>query len=366
MEKELLHKYFRGETTEQEEKQIMDWAEASPENYREYLEERRIWNALLIHYSNTADKKVHFSNYRRFIQYAALVAVLFTAGFYFLYINKNEASLISMKDIQEPTLVLENKEQIALNQRSFAIRKGDAQIKNDNKSNKLSYQQQGKEKASSKTNHLLIPHGQTYQVELSDGTLVTLNAESELIFPSKFDADQRNVTLLGEAFFQVARDEKRPFIVHTEQLNVHVLGTTFNVSCYGNDPFVRTTLVQGSVSIEQQGENKIIQPSEQYKYNKKTNEKSVETVDTDLYTSWVNNEYIFKNATLEEIFSQIGHWYNFAPQYEQDYLKNSHFTFKVSRDVSLDQIINLINNTDEVLIERINHIIHIKNKKDYE
>ena len=364
MEKTLLHKYFRGETSEEEERQIMDWAEASPAHFKEYLEERKLWNALLVHETNNKHKKGHHFSLRKLIQYAAIVAVLCTTCFYFLQTEKTLP--VSIKDIQKPTLILDNKKQIALSERSFAIKEGDARIKNDNKNNKLSYQGQGEEKTSDQLNHLLIPHGQTYQVELSDGTLVTLNAESELIFPSRFEAGQRNVTLIGEAYFQVARDEQRPFIVQTEQLKVQVLGTTFNVSCYPSNPVVRTTLVEGSVKVEQGNDYKIIGPSEQYTYNKETRERSVETVDTYLYTSWVNNEYIFKNATLEEVFAQIGHWHNFNVLYENENLKHSHFTFKVSRDVSLDQIIKLINNTDEVSIEKTNHTIHIKNKTTHE
>lgn len=364
MEKELLHKYFKGETFEEEEKLIMDWAEASAENLHAYLEERKLWNALLLHAAKPAGKKAPLVNFRTLVRYAALLITALTVGVYFLRTNQS-AEPVSTSDILAPTLILDNKEQIALSNRSFAIRKGNARIENDNKNNKLSYQKQD-EKAANKTNHLLIPHGQTYQVELSDGTLVTLNAESELVFPSQFEADRRCVTLRGEAFFRVARDESRPFVVETEQLSVQVLGTTFNVSCYSSDPIVRTTLVEGSVKVEQAGNSQIIRPSEQYQYNKETQKKSIEVVDTRLYTSWVNNEYIFRNATLEDIFTQLGHWYHFIPEYEQENLKNTHFTFTVSREVSLDQIIRLINNTDEVFIERTNHSIYIKHTKKHE
>ena len=366
MEKELLHKYFRGDTSPQEEKQVMDWAEASAENYKEYLEERKLWNALLIYYTtateNSSQSKV-FSLFRFYKYIAAAVVILLTIGTYTLYYTQDGSQKISLQDISEPTLLLNNKEHITLNEKSFSIKDKATQIKNDHKNNKLSYQQEEKVPLKEKivTNRLLIPHGKTYQIQLSDGTSVTLNAESELIFPSQFDTDTREVHLKGEAFFQVAHNEEVPFIVHTDQLDIRVFGTSFNVNSYAEENMLRTTLVEGSIRIEQDGNFQFIQPSEQYVYNKNTQEKSIQIVDTDIYTSWINNEYIFRNTTLEDILVQIRHWYKFQTEYETPSLKEKRFSFTIGRDASLDQIIRFINNTEEIYIERNNENIHIKN-----
>lgn len=362
-----MHKYFRGETSPEEEKLIMDWAEASAENYRLYLEERKIWNALLIHYhiieeaAHPAPKRFALSNLYKYA--AAVAAILVAIGTYRLFGGK-EPVPVSLAEVSEPTLLINNQEHIALTQKSFSIEKKTAKIQNDHKNNKLSYQQQDQSSPQPKevmTNRLLIPHGKTYQLTLSDGTTVTLNAESELIFPSQFDSETREVQLKGEAFFQVAHNEKVPFIVHTEQLDVRVLGTSFNLSCYTEENISRTTLVEGSVRIEQDGNYQFIRPSEQYIYNKDTQEKSIQVVDTDIYTSWINNEYIFRNTRLEDILTQIGHWYKIRPEYETQALKEKRFSFTIGRDASLDQIIRFINNTEEIYIERNNEIIHIKN-----
>lgn len=187
-----------------------------------------------------------------------------------------------------------------------------------------------------------------------------MNAESELIFPSQFDTDTREVHLKGEAFFQVTHNEEVPFIVHTDQLDIRVFGTSFNVSSYAEENMLRTTLVEGSIRIEQDGNFQFIQPSEQYVYNKNTQEKSIQVVDTNIYTSWTNNEYIFRNTTLEDILVQIRHWYKFQTEYETPSLKEKRFSFTIGRDASLDQIIRFINNTEEIYIERNNENIHIK------
>lgn len=365
MEKELLHKYFRGETSPEEEKLIMDWAEASPENYHEYLEERKIWSALLIHYYNVDNKVAvakRFSLYHLYKYAAAVAVILILAGSYMVY-TYHSPELLTLQEISEPTLLINNKEHIALTEKSFTIEKKRTKINNDHENNKLSYQRQEKQSAKEEitTNRLLIPHGKTYQLTLPDGTIVTLNAESELTFPSQFDSQTRTVSLKGEAFFQVAKNKDKPFIVHTEQMDVRVLGTTFNVSNYAEDNMLRTTLIEGSVCIEQNGNTQLIRPSEQYIYNKETNETAVQVVDTDLYTSWTNNEYIFRNTTLEDILTQIGHWYKFHTDYETPSLKEKRFSFTIGRDASLDQIIRFINNTEEIYIERNNENIHIKN-----
>lgn len=242
-------------------------------------------------------------------------------------------------------------------------------VKNNHTDRLLSYHQEdasrgfsfGKKRAD---NRLLVPQGQTYKLALADGTNVMLNAESELTFPSEFDTDRREVFLKGEAFFQVTHNEKAPFIVHTDQLDVQVLGTTFNVSGYNNENMLKVTLVEGSIRIHQQGDSVKIRPNEQYNYNKNTREKRVQTVDTELFTSWVNDEYIFKDTTLDEIFNRINHWYMFDVTYESPSLKEKRFFLTIGRDASLDQIIQIINSTEEVCIEKKDNHIVVKNIPD--
>ena len=373
MDKELLHTYFRGEATPEEEKQIMDWAESSPENYQEYLKERKIWNAILMYSVNPTIKATatHKRLFLSLYKYAAIAVIAFGVGFYTLH-NRNVPgdflSHLSPMDISEPVLLQNNQKYIALGAESFSLNEQKGIVKNNHTDRLLSYHQEdasrgfsfGKKRAD---NRLLVPQGQTYKLALADGTNVMLNAESELTFPSEFDTDRREVFLKGEAFFQVTHNEKAPFIVHTDQLDVQVLGTTFNVSGYNNENMLKVTLVEGSIRIHQQGDSVKIRPNEQYNYNKNTREKRVQTVDTELFTSWVNDEYIFKDTTLDEIFNRINHWYMFDVTYESPSLKEKRFFLTIGRDASLDQIIQIINSTEEVCIEKDNHIV-VKNIPD--
>lgn len=374
MDKELLHTYFRGEATPEEEKQIMDWAESSPENYQEYLKERKIWNAILMYSVNPTIKATatHKRLFLSLYKYAAIAVIAFGVGFYTLH-NRNVPgdflSHLSPMDISEPVLLQNNQKYIALGAESFSLNEQKGIVKNNHTDRLLSYHQEdasrgfsfGKKRAD---NRLLVPQGQTYKLTLADGTNVMLNAESELTFPSEFDTDRREVFLKGEAFFQVTHNEKAPFIVHTDQLDVQVLGTTFNVSGYNNENMLKVTLVEGSIRIHQQGDSVKIRPNEQYNYNKNTREKRVQTVDTELFTSWVNDEYIFKDTTLDEIFNRINHWYMFDVTYESPSLKEKRFFLTIGRDASLDQIIQIINSTEEVCIEKKDNHIVVKNIPD--
>ena len=374
MDKELLHTYFSGEATPEEEKQIMDWAESSPENYQEYLKERKIWNAILMYSVNPTIKATatHKRLFLSLYKYAAIAVIAFGVGFYTLH-NRNVPgdflSHLSPMDISEPVLLQNNQKYIALGAESFSLNEQKGIVKNNHTDRLLSYHQEdasrgfsfGKKRAD---NRLLVPQGQTYKLALADGTNVMLNAESELTFPSEFDTDRREVFLKGEAFFQVTHNEKAPFIVHTDQLDVQVLGTTFNVSGYNNENMLKVTLVEGSIRIHQQGDSVKIRPNEQYNYNKNTREKRVQTVDTELFTSWVNDEYIFKDTTLDEIFNRINHWYMFDVTYESPSLKEKRFFLTIGRDASLDQIIQIINSTEEVCIEKKDNHIVVKNIPD--
>ena len=374
MDKELLHTYFRGEATPEEEKQIMDWAESSPENYQEYLKERKIWNAILMYSVNPTIKATatHKRLFLSLYKYAAIAVIAFGVGFYTLH-NRNVPgdflSHLSPMDISEPVLLQNNQKYIALGAESFSLNEQKGIVKNNHTDRLLSYHQEdasrgfsfGKKRAD---NRLLVPQGQTYKLALADGTNVMLNAESELTFPSEFDTDRREVFLKGEAFFQVTHNEKAPFIVHTDQLDVQVLGTTFNVSGYNNENMLKVTLVEGSIRIHQQGDSVKIRPNEQYNYNKNTREKRVQTVDTELFTSWVNDEYIFKDTTLDEIFNRNNHWYMFDVTYESPSLKEKRFFLTIGRDASLDQIIQIINSTEEVCIEKKDNHIVVKNIPD--
>lgn len=163
-------------------------------------------------------------------------------------------------------------------------------------------------------NHLYIPYGKTMNLTLSDGTKVWLNSGSKLVYPTVYKKNRREIFIEGEAFLEVAREEKRPFIVKTEQLDINVLGTSFNVSAYKNDPYNSVVLVSGSVCIDENdaGLNRqaTLSPSQKFTYEKTTGKTNVQQVNVFEYICWKDGLVYFKNESISNVFRKLERYYN--------------------------------------------------------
>ena len=198
-----------------------------------------------------------------------------------------------------------------------------------------------------KNNELIIPKGGEYQVVLADGTKVWLNSASRLIYPQSFMGKERRVVLSGEAFFDVAHDAERPFIVETSRMNVKVLGTRFNVNDYDDNEEVSTTLVNGSVEIFSGGQQAFrLVPGEQA-YGKE-NELEKREVNVRLYTSWIDGKFLFNNTELEEIAKQISRWYDVEIFFSNESVKKVRFTGAIVKFKPLDDLVRMIESTSQV------------------
>lgn len=193
-------------------------------------------------------------------------------------------------------------------------------------------------------NVLQIPAGGFYKLELSDGTKVWLNAQSELRYPVAFDSSQREVWLKGEGYFEVVRDEKRQFRVHLEQADVTVLGTTFNISAYPDEKEIATTLVDGSISFRSKRSEQavVLTPGKQSIMDGVTGETSVAEVDTDIYTSWREGRFVFRFMNLGTIMRQLQRWYDFEIYWQNPEIKAYEFRGVVQRDSRIEDVFKAI------------------------
>lgn len=156
--------------------------------------------------------------------------------------------------------------------------------------------------------HLLqVPRGGEFCLILSDGTRVWLNAETELSYPSYFSGDTRRVKLKGEAYFEVSRDTTMPFIVETGQLQINVLGTSFNVSAYPGEA-QHTTLVEGKIRAAYAGQTKVLRPGEQVLLTQEG--MKVLKVYVGNYVGWKEKRFAFKNKPIQEVVRDLERWYN--------------------------------------------------------
>ena len=201
-------------------------------------------------------------------------------------------------------------------------------------------------------NTINVPYGGTYTVELCDGTKVYLNSGTTLEFPSRFDGKVRSVILKGEAYFDVARNVSKPFVVEVDEMKVKVLGTSFNVKSYVDEPGVYTTLVEGSVAILRDGQpEKKIKPGEQAYYNKGVGTLSIAEVDVNEFTSWKDGLFYFKDIALEEILRIVSRWYDLEVFYMNQGAKSVIYSGKLPMYSSVEDVLRKFEISGDVRFE---------------
>lgn len=201
-------------------------------------------------------------------------------------------------------------------------------------------------------NTVNVPYGGTYTVELCDGTKVYLNSGTTLEFPSRFDGKVRSVILKGEAYFDVARNVSKPFVVEVDEMKVKVLGTSFNVKSYVDEPGVYATLVEGSVAILRDGQpEKKIKPGEQAYYNKGVGTLSIAEVDVKEFTSWKDGVFYFKDIALEEILRIVSRWYDLEVFYMNQGAKSVIYSGKLPMYSSVEDVLRKFEISGDVRFE---------------
>ena len=197
-------------------------------------------------------------------------------------------------------------------------------------------------------NTIWVPQGGEYHLTLSDGTEVWLNAETELKFPIRFSKTKRIIKLSGEAYFKVAGDTARPFIILTDNISIKVLGTSFGVRSYREENTISTTLVTGCVEVQGiQGEVHLT-PSHQAIYDKNTCDLAVRAVNTELYTGWKDGKMLYDNCPLEEILCDLKRWYSFEVFYTNSEIKRIPFTLNIQKHDKINGILELMQKTGRV------------------
>ncbi|MGE8423797.1 MAG: FecR domain-containing protein, partial [Sphingobacterium siyangense] len=180
-----------------------------------------------------------------------------------------------------------------------------------------------------------VPKAGTYMVILEDGTKVWLNSLTQLSYPTHFEADQRQVTLTGEAYFKVAKDASRPFRIHANGTTIEVLGTTFNDNAYQNE--VSTSLVEGSVKVLKEGKQTIIKPGEQA--TTLANDIQVKVSDIVKNTAWQREEFYFDGSNFNDITQQIARWYNVEFKNIEAITNASTYKGSISRNSKLSEVL---------------------------
>lgn len=309
MDKHLLYSFFEGKTTRCEEEIVRNWMEASPENRRTFFEERKLFDAMIL----LADEK-RISSYhgkaifnklwvREFAKVAAVIAVTLVSTLAYQFLTKEEH--LAMQKIS-------------------------------------------------------VPAGQRINLELSDGTVVWLNSRTTIQYPAEFVGKKRTVKIDGEAYFEVAHNRQKPFIVETHKGNVEVLGTKFDVEAYSdNDSFV-TSLMEGSVKVTRDGKEVILKPEQMsYIHNGQLAVAPIE--DFNSYR-WREGLICFRDETFANIMTKFEKCYGVVIKIENHNVRDYRCTGKFRQSDGISYALRVLQKDIKFNFQRDedNHIIYIK------
>jgi ferric-dicitrate binding protein FerR (iron transport regulator) len=214
----------------------------------------------------------------------------------------------------------------------------------------------GDQPALPEYNTLVTPRGRQQELQLADGSRVWLNAQSSIRFPSTFPGSTREVTITGEAYFEVAKNPQKPFIVHVNNSSIEVLGTHFNVMAYNNEPAMATTLLEGAIAFHSNNQNLTLRPGQQSRLLSNGKLVLIPDADTDLAVAWKNGLQAFDQADLKTIMRQVGRWYDVDIEFVGDLAPRT-FSGGIPRSANLSQLLQLFKATN------IHFKIDAENKK---
>jgi transmembrane sensor len=190
-------------------------------------------------------------------------------------------------------------------------------------------------------NTITTARGNQYQLILSDGSKVWLNAVSSLRFPTSFKGKERRVEVTGEAYFEIAKDAVRPFIVQAGGGEIDVLGTHFNINAYPDESSVKTTLLEGAVAVKRDAALQKLSPGQQAEFTPKGEITLSKNVDVTQETAWKDGFFWFNNTDIHTLMRQVSRWYDVAVEFKGE-IADDGFTGKVSRNVPLSKLLNVL------------------------
>lgn len=190
-------------------------------------------------------------------------------------------------------------------------------------------------------NTLTTPRGGKFELTLSDGTQVTLNAASSIRYPVNFVGNERRVEITGEAYFEVAHNRAKPFFVSAKGQTVQVLGTHFNINAYDDEPSIKTTLLEGSIKISEPGQSALLKPGQQAQIGITGTIKVIDGVDIEEAIAWKNGMFKFNHADIKTVMRQLSRWYDVDVEYEGK-MSEREFSGKLFRNVNASQVLDIL------------------------
>lgn len=386
----IIAKSIKKEANLEEQEELYDWLNKSKENiqfYEKVSSQTFIDNKKKqrdsIDWEEDCYKFISMMSKRRrrirrlsIIKYASIFIILLVSSIYLNYVNNNKNThhiSSRIKIIQnEPKVILTLSEgqQIDLTNKIDTIREFEKGASISIGDKELVYNKNMFELNTIRQdvvyNTLQLPNSETYQLILSDGTKVWINANSKLKYPASFNNNERKVYLEGEAYFDVYEDKKRPFIVDLGYASVKVLGTEFNVRAYDDEKEISAVLVNGSVQLYSTKHKKdiLLKPGERSSLTYAGVLKT-ENVNTYNYTAWKDGRFVFENKSIEEILEHISSWYDVNILYLDENCKKIRFSGDLEKKISLQKILQIMESSERVEFHIENNTVSVRSKNNY-
>lgn len=361
----LTNKYLAGTASPEELQKLQQWymRDTSENSAPEiplsegHITEAQMESAIFERIQQSIDKKkpaeapVHRIGWRRWIAAASVLLLIgFASWFFLLKDNSTTTPSLTAQHMGSDVLpghdgailTTANGEKIILDNAENGI------IKNEDNSNvvkdgsQLIYHDTRTESVDNVSyNTLTTPNGRKFELVLADGTKVYLDASSSITYPTSFPGNERKVRIIGQAYFEVAKNPSKPFKVNVaDKSEVEVLGTHFNVSAFSDEAVIRTTLVEGSVKVSSAAKSLVIKPGQQV-WTNADNLQLSGNVDIEEVTAWKNGFTSFRQADIRTIMRQIARWYDVDVEYQGDTPVRT-FSADVSRNVNLSKLLKIL------------------------
>lgn len=273
-----------------------------------------------------------------------------------LYNNNQDANVNDLahevKEMEKPTLILSSGKSVSLEAEGESVVENKMVVNVDKKG--LSYKNETSESITEDElfHRLVIPRLQIYNLALSDGTVVSLNANSEIYYPTTFKGEIRRVYLKGEAYFKVTKDAK-PFIVNVEGVDVRVYGTEFNINAHIEN-YIYTTLISGCVGVTVSGcEEVTMQPKQLSVVNLSDSSLQLSNVNVSQYISWMDGDFIYEDADVNMMINDVATWYGVEIRYDKKLFDEITINAAFSRKEPLAKILKSIEEITDVKFIKI-------------
>lgn len=353
---------LQGELDEEQRQKLESWLEEDPANrelldkIREekrwqggirqiaYFDDKMDWSAVL----QTSFRRRRVIRMYRACAVAGIVLLLGVGGLFLMQKPEKTRVIIARVQPHEVKLNTASGKSYSLDLAGDIITE-ETVLKSDGK--KLMFEAREQANGKVEWNTVDVPRGGTYNVELSDGTEVFLNAESILRFPNSFEEGTcREIWIDGEAYFKVKRDEAHPFVVHTGNIEVEVLGTEFNLMAYHQNPEEHVTLVRGKVKVrdcERRGEV-VLTPGVQAVFDKDREIMTSQKVDVGYYTAWMEDLFAFRETPFDEVMRILARWYDFEFFFQNPDVQDFIYSGKVARYATLNEVLDVFRQTGDL------------------